>query len=284
MAMFGLFKKKEKNEEKKPLSAHAEEMRAFAAQFLNEEMDILAVTGAGGFGGGKVDGDELMTVGTGLTAWMQEDSAEIHRGNFRLVTKADETLVGYLQSRLPRDFIIKCKVRPNAGGDLFMLVGLPEPGFDPDLKAILLEQKKPVTVEIDGLGAFTLNRGMGVLQQQIDWLGYEVQLCMDQEADRAACARTALVLLEDKAGWDEKARALAVNKLLAKANELAAEAGAEELTREEFLEGLEPESIDVSEDGAFQLWFNDGGYLLGGHFVRVSGSVNEGVTDAAMEG
>ena len=284
MAMFGLFKKKEKTEEKKPLSAHAEEMRTFAGQFLSEEMDILAVTGAGGFGGNKADGDELFTVGAGLTAWMEEDSAEIHQGNFRLVTKADETLVGYLQSRLPRDFIIKCKVRPHAEGQLFMLVGLPEPAFDPDLKAILLEQKKPVTVEIEGLGAFTLNRGMGVLQQQVDWLGYEVQLCLDREGDHAACAKTALALLGDKESWDEKARALAVSKLLEKANELAAEAGAEELTREEFLEGLEPESIDVSEDGAFQLWYNDGGYLLGGHFVRVSGSVNEGVTDAAMEG
>lgn len=283
MAMFGLFKKKEKTEEKKPLSAHAEEMRAFAGQFLSEEMDILAVTGASGFGGGKVDGDELLTVGAGLTAWMEEDSAEIHQGNFRLVTKADETLVRYLQQRLPRDFIIKCKVRPHAEGKLFMLVGLPEPAFDPDLKAILLEQKKPVTVEIEGLGVFNLNRGMGVLQQEIDWLGYEVQLCLDQEADRAACAAAALALLNDKSGWDGKIRALAADKLLEQANEWAADADEEEITREDFMTKLEPETIDVSADGSFQFWFNDGGVFFG-HFVRVTGNVHEGAIDAVMEG
>lgn len=283
MAMFGLFKKKEK-EEKKPASAHGEEMRAFAGQFLPEEMTILAVTGASGFGGGKSEGDELFTVGAGLTAWMEEDSPEIQQGNFRLVTKADEALVGFLQQRLPRDFIVKCKVRPHPDGNLFMLMGLPEPAFDPDLKAILDNQKKPITEEIAGLGTFTLNRSMGVLQREIDWLGYPVQLCMDRDADRAACAATASALLGDTEDWDAKARALCAEKLLDKANEYAAETDAEALTPEEFIQGMEPESIDLSDDGSFQLWFNDGGYLLGGHLIRVSGTTAEGLTDAVMEG
>ena len=283
MAMFGLFKKKEK-EEKKPAADHAEEMRAFAEQFLPEEMTILAVTGAAGFGGGKADGEELYTAGAGLTAWMEEDSDEIHRGQFRLVTKADETLVKYLQSRLPRDFIIKCRVRPHKEGKLFMLVGLPEPAFDPDLKAILEEQKKPVTQQVEGLGEFTLNRGVGVLQQEIDWLGYAVQLCMDLETDLAACARTALALLENREDWDGKARELCADTLLEKANELAAENDGEALTRAEFMEGLEPQTIDVSADGSFQMWYSDGGYLLGGCIIRVSGSADGGLTEAMMEG
>ena len=62
MAMFGLFKKKEKAEEK-PVSAQAEEMRVFAGQFLSEEMEILVLTGAGGFISGKTEGDELHTAG-----------------------------------------------------------------------------------------------------------------------------------------------------------------------------------------------------------------------------
>ena len=283
MAMFGLFKKKEKPEEKKPVSAQSEEMRAFAGQFLHQDMTILAVTGANGFGGSKAEGDELLTAGAGLTAWMEEDSPEIHQGQFRLVTKADATLVGYLQQRLPRDFIIKCKVRPHEDGKLFLLLDLPEPAFDPDLKAILENQKKPVTEEVEGLGLFTLNRSLGVLQQEIDWLGYPVQLCMDREADRAACAAAASALLGDKEGWDEKARTLAAETLLEKANEFADETGAEALTREDFIEGMEPESIDLSDDGSFQLWYNDGGYLLGGHFIRVSGTA-AGLTEAAMEG
>lgn len=283
MAMFGLFKKKEK-EETKPVSRQGEEMRAFAAQFLPDEMTILAVTGATGFGGGKAEGEELHTAVAGLTAWMEEDSPDIHRGQFRLITKGDETLVGYLQRRLPRDFIIKCKVRPHPDGEQFMLLDLPEPAFDPDLKAILEEQKKPVTEEVEGLGTFTLNRGVGVLQQEVDWLGYGVQLCLDRDADRAKCVPTAQALLNDTESWDEKARTLAADALLDKANEFAAENDAEALDRAEFMEGLEPETIDVLEDGTFQIWYSDSGYLLGGHFVRVSGSAETGLTEAVMEG
>ncbi len=281
--MFGLFKKKEKPQEKKNVDAHGEEMRAFAAQFLPEELTILAVTGAGGFAGEKREGDELFTAGAGLTAWMEEDGEEIRRGEFRLVTKADETLVGFLQQRLPRDFIIKCRVRPHADGKLFMLANLPEPGFDPDLKAILDEQKKPVTEEIEGLGAFVLNRGVGVLQREIDWLGAPVQLCLDREADREKWTAAAHALLDDMARWDEQARELAAEKVLEEANEAVAELDGEEVTREEFLEGLEPETIDLSEDGSFQLLYNDGG-LFCGRFVRLTGSVETGLTDAVMEG
>jgi len=283
MAMFGLFKKKEK-EEKKPAADHGEEMRAFAGKFLPEELTILAVTGAEGFRVGRDEGDELYTAGIGLTAWMEEDSPDIQQGQFRLVTKGDEMLTGFLRQRLPQDFIIKCTVRPHPEGNLFLLMGLPEPAFDPDLKAILNEQKKPVVQEVEGLGEFTLNRSVGVLQREVDWLGYPLQLCVDREADLAACARTALALLEDKELWDEKARTLAAEKLLEKANEFAAEAEAEEVTPQDFIEGLVPETLDVSEDGSFQLWYSDGGYLLGGHFIRVVGTVADGLTDAAMEG
>ena len=43
------------------------------------------------------------------------------------------------------------------------MLELPQPGFDPDLKAILDEQKKPVSTWVEGLGTFTLNR-------TVDWL------------------------------------------------------------------------------------------------------------------
>ena len=282
MAMFGLLKKKEKTEEMKPATPQAEEMRAFAGQFLPGEVDILAVTGAGSFGGEKRDGDELYTVCMGLTAWMEEDSPEIHKGNFLLLTKADEMLMGYLRQRLPRDFIIKCKVRLHGDGEKLMLLNLPEPGFDPDLKAILTQQKKPVTVEVEELGTFVLNRSLGVLQREVDWQGSPVQLCMDPEGDHAACAKAALSILADIPGWDEKARAFAADKVLEQAN-AQRDDGGEDVSREEFVEGLEAESLDVAADGTFQLWFNDGG-LFAGRFVRVSGSVSAGVTDAVMEG
>ena len=47
----------------------------------------------------------------------------------------------YLRQRVPRDFIIKCRARLSVDGSRLLMLELPQPGFDPDLKAILDEQK-----------------------------------------------------------------------------------------------------------------------------------------------
>ena len=43
------------------------------------------------------------------------------------------------------------------------------------------------------------------------------------------------------------------------------------------------ETIDVAERESYDLWYNDG-ELFFGHVIHVSGNLNEGVTDARMEG
>ena len=280
--MFGLFKKKEKPAAA-PAAAQSGELRAFAANYHPEEMTVLVVTGASGFSSGKGEHDTLWTAAMGLTAWMEDDSPDIQQGEFRLVAKGDEALMDFLRQRVPRDFILKCKARLSLDGKSLMLTNLPEPGFDPDLKAILDEQKKPVDVEVEGLGKFTLNRSVGVLQAEIEFMGQSAQLCFDKDEDRAACARTARAVLDGLTTLDEKARALAADRLLELANEWAADADEEEVSREEFLSRMTLETIDVVENGSYDLWYNDGELFLG-HVIHVSGDLNDGVTDAQMEG
>ena len=168
--MFGLFKKKgeQPEEEQRVQNPENKQFKAFAAKFLPEELTILAVTGANGFGGGKTRGETLWTASIGLTAWMEEDSPDIHRGEFVLSTIGDEQLLEVLRRRTRPDFIIKFRGRVSEDGKRLLLLDLPEPGFDPDLKAILEEQKKPVTFWEEGLGTFTLNR-------QVDWFETEVE-------------------------------------------------------------------------------------------------------------
>ena len=109
--MFGLFKKKGGEPEEKMREKQREQggesakFKEFAAQFLPEELTILAVTGANGFGGGKTGGEELWTASIGLTAWMEEDSPDIHRGEFVLSTIGDDQLLEILRHRAPRDFL-----------------------------------------------------------------------------------------------------------------------------------------------------------------------------------
>ena len=283
--MFGFLKSKgEKPEEKErrqpaqvPESA---QFKALAAQFRPEELTILAVTGANGFGGGKTRGETLWTASIGLTAWMEEDSPDIHRGEFVLSTIADDQLLEHLQRRVPRDFIIKFKGRVSEDGKGLLLLDLPEPAFDPDLKAILEEEKKPVTFQEEGLGAFTLNRQVDWFETTVDWLGTEISLVFDAEEDRAGCIQNAKAVLAAAGDWDRRVREYAAGELLASANDWAED---EEITREQFMERMELESIEVRADGGFDFWFGDGD-LFYGHSIHVSGDMENGPDDAEMEG
>ena len=285
--MFGLFKSKgEKPEEKerKPLPEKQEnrQFRELAAQFAPEELTILAVTGANGFGGGRAGKEKLWRASIGLTAWMEEDSPDIHRGEFVLSTIGDDQLLEILRRRTPRDFIVKFRGRVSEDGKRLLLLDLPEPGFDPDLKAILEEQKKPVTIEEEGLGTFTLNRQVNWFEAGVDWLGTEISLVFDREEDRAACAANARALLASAADWDRRVREYAAGELLDSANDWA-EDGEEPITREQFMERMEPESVEIRADGSFEFWFADG-EMFYGHSIHVSGDLTGGPDAAQMEG
>ena len=280
--MLGFFKKKgeQPEEEQRVQNTENKQFKAFAAKFRPEELTILAVTGANGFGGGKTRGETLWTASIGLTAWMEEDSPDIHRGEFVLSTIGDEQLLEVLRRRTRPDFIIKFRGRASEDGKRLLLLDLPEPGFDPDLKAILEEQKKPVTFWEEGLGTFTLNRQVDWFETEVDWLGGQISLVFDAEEDRAEVLQRAKTLLAGAASWDKRVREYAADDLLASANDWAED---EEITREQFIQRMELESIEIRADGSFEFWFADGDMFYG-HSIHVSGDMEHGPDDAAMEG
>ena len=291
--MFKLFGKKQdpKPQEEAgsaPLSQHPK-AAALAAQFGEEEFDILAVTGANAFGGGEEDeGEEYRTVTLPLTAWREEDGP-IHREDTCLVALADDKLLTYLRRLAPRDSIIQVRVRQGLEDDRFLMAGMPAPVMDPELKAILDEQKKPVTFWESGLGTFALNRSVGWFEAEADWLGQPVRLEFDQDENRADCLLSFHTLMDRQAEWDQRVRALAADKLLSLANDWEADAAgneereAEEITRENFMSRMELDAVQAYEDGSFDFWFNDGD-LFWGHAIHVTGSLEGGPEDAQMEG
>ncbi len=286
--MFGFFKKKGEAPEKPIQNMESRQFKELAAQFRPEELTILAVTGANGFNGNRAGKDKGWWASIGLTAWMEEDSPDIHRGEFVLSTIADDRLLGFLRQRARPDFIIKFRGRVSEDGRRLLLLDLPEPGFDPDLKAVLEEQKKPVTFWEKGLGTFTLNRQVDWFETEVDWLGTGISLVFDQEEDRAGCIQNAKTLLAAAADWDRRVREYAADELVSLANDWSQELGEEdeetsEITREQFMERMELESIEVRGDGGFHFWFGDGD-LFYGHSIQVSGDLEKGPNEAAMEG
>ena len=131
--------------------------------FQNEEFDLSAVTGAMGFSAlprtdGNPDGPWLVALP--LTAWSERDDP-IVRGKSRLYATADAKLLTHLRRMAPRDSMIQVRVKKNFEGNAYLMQALPTPIMDPELKAILLEQVKEVSMDVDGLGHFILDRSTG---------------------------------------------------------------------------------------------------------------------------
>lgn len=284
--MFGLFKKKEAPK-KVSQDTQSARLKEFASGFLPKEMSILAVTGARELDWDKDGGEDQWKAAIGLTAWMEEDSPDIQQGEFVLFTVVDEQLLDVLRRRIHPDFIIKFKGRVSKDGQRLLLLDLPISGFDPDLKAILDKQKKPVTFDAEGLGTFTLNRKEDWFEAEVDWMGTTVFLVFDRKANRADCLANAKTLLAGAAEWDERIRECAVSKLLEHAisTNQAFRRGHEkapEITRGTLMKRMVLDSIEIREDGSFGFWFNEG-YLLLNRSIRVSGYLKDGPSKAEME-
>lgn len=301
--MFGFFKKKSgeipeeqerlqkaaaREAERKEAPAIPEELRALGQKFLPEEFSILAVTGAGGFGGSRPRENGPWLAVLELTAWKEEDSEEpAHREKTQLVALADDKLMDYLRRRVRGDSVFQIMVRPSEDGKQFLMTELPQPEIDPEMKAILEEQKKPVSIWVPELGTFTLNRLVNWFEAEVEWLGQTARLDIDREEDWDACVEQGKALMAGQKGWDEKVRAFAAQELLDQANDWAQDAAEgeepEEITREQFMERLELDAVQISADGRFEFWFNDGD-LFWGHAIHVTGSLDQGPEMAQMEG
>ena len=274
MWLFG--KKKETERTPSPQEVQVQE---FAQKFLPDEIVLVAVTGPEGVSDERAEGDALWTLTIPLTAWMDEDDGVVSTAPARAQILADDRLRSYLCQRLPGNFIIKARVRPGKESGLFQLVGMPEPGFDPELKAILNEQVKPVTLETEDLGTFTLHQRMNWFETQTDWLDQSVQLTFNQgtNEDHQASLATARALLGAVAHWDARLRSFVADHLLGTVNEQEDQP----LSVEELASSLTPEAVHAEPDGRFTLWY--GSDLFFGQAAQVSGSLEAGPTDARLE-
>ncbi len=285
--MFGLFKKKNEDPKQEavqtPKQDKGPEYAAFAAEFLPEETDIIAVTTPANFDRNQVGESGLWHLSMGLTAWVDEYTHELQQGEGSLEAMVDVKLLEYLLARVPRNFIISVTVRPSADGKRFMMTDIPKPGFDPDLKAILDKQKEPVTLDVEGLGTFTLSHNLGWFETTTDWLGSEISLTFDQtEETRETAQETARILVHDQAQWNERVCSFIADELLEQVNAILAEDGEGKMSRDELLAQLAPDTVLATGEGAFEFWFSGYDFFLA-HPVHVTGNLEQGPLTAEME-
>lgn len=289
-----MFKQLEKKEEMKMWESIVQTgaYQKKAENTLPQELNIQAVTGASGFGAGRAGKEKLWSASVELTAWREEAGGEIHQGEILLCTPADDRLLKYLQTSVKGDSVIRCCVRPSRDGRFLLMTGPVQAGNDPELEEILEKQTREIMMEVEGLGTFTLDRTVDWFETRVDWLGDEICLSFDQDEEDAMerAAGTARILMADQKIWDRRIREHAADELLQSANEWAensaedeTEEGGPTVSRKQFMERMELESIQTEEDGGFDFWFGDGD-MFWGHSIHVTGNVEDGPDWAGIEG
>lgn len=203
-----------------------------------------------------------------------------------LTLKADDDLLHRLQAQVKPYSVVRAAVRAGRERQArFMLVGEISPARDGELEAILEELKKPVYLEDEVLGRFTLDRQVNWFEADVDWLGQTVRLSFDWDEDEAMedSLRTAKALMADQEEWNRRVLSRASEDLLELKNDSWLEEDEEELDAEKFEACLELESIEVRPEGEFCFWFADG-ELFWGHSITVEGTLEGGPEQADIQG
>ena len=154
-----------------------------------------------------------------------------------------------------------------------------------------LDRDEPIELTDAVLGTFRLRRELTWFETRRQWAGSEVNLTLDGEwgsleevsedtaAELAVAART---FWDDEARWLRTCEELILRDLYELARSWA-EDREELLTQEQFLERIKPQSIGVSLEGRFDVWFEDGD-VFAGHGILVYGTLEGGPEVAEMHG
>jgi len=153
------------------------------------------------------------------------------------------------------------------------------------LLVVIEELKKPVIIATERFGDLTLDRSIGWFEGNVRWNGELVHVTFspDDNQNINKGLATAEKLWSEQQAWKEKVGSYAVKKLLPLKNDYWLGDGESPLNTDEFISRMTLQSISILPDGDFEFWHDDGD-LFGGHFIQISGSLDDGLTDADIPG
>jgi hypothetical protein len=108
-------------------------------------------------------------------------------------------------------------------------------------------------------------------------------LSLDDCEDEEALLATAEAVCRDLASWCERIEEFAVRELLPLKNESWRDEGESEVGADEFRRRMSLQSIALYPSGNIEFLHGDGG-LFAGHSIQVSGTIEDGPTDADIPG
>jgi len=252
---------------------------------------IHGVVDASDIGSSRSKGETLWHMTFRLAAWSMPDGI-IHRNKLLVRRDISEGQLDSYRDVLPVHGIVALEVglveeSDFDGPQALLHEVLQAPSKREDLCRVAEELSKPVTVDDAQLGTFTLDRRVNWYEAQTTWCAVPVRLALssfrDDEIfpkDTLACAKE---LWKNQKRWDREVGEYMVKELLGLKNEGWLQEGEASLNADEFLRRVSIETIQINPPGDFDFWYDDGD-LFWGHSITVSGSLDEGINDAGIQG
>ncbi len=276
-----------------------QEMKKLEQKYEKELMDILVLLGDMGGGAVRVD-KGIWEPSVNILAYIDLSTQELVKCKGRISWLAEEKDRRGWIYHLKNEKIYHLRVRKSkqsSQNPAFLLAEVVKRNVKhPDLQKVLEEYRKPLEMEDELCGTFSLERSFGWFTGTIDWLGEECSVsleCDEEDAEAGTeTAKGALAVLHMIYGnlgeWDEKFRSFAAEQLTELANDWLSdsedfEEGGTEITKEAFAKRIEISEMTISPDGNYEVYYNDDD-MFWGHVIIVSGNTETGMEDAQIAG
>lgn len=247
---------------------------------------VVGVVHPFGASGGRARGEKKWTLRFSLQPW-RVDASSLETEELSVDRTCSHVELKALQARIHPYQVLRVRVRLAEGSprraELKAIIG--EHSSDHELTEQAQLLQRPVTLRDPFFGQVTLDRRLDSWEASVEWNGKVVRASFnsENESDPVPALNVARKFWADEAGWDRRVREFAVQELLNLKNESWLSEGERELSSDEFKARMTLESIALYPDGSFEFWHHDGG-LFWGHSILVSGSLDEGPTNADIPG
>ncbi|WP_149540199.1 DUF2262 domain-containing protein [Escherichia albertii] len=272
-------------------------------QYQSNDEEILVLFSDTGGGAGRIKGAHLWTVSANFIAYKNLATGEISTEDGRIEWLLSDEDIKLHGSTYPFHFkkggIYRLRVRslidktvaedksPAFYNRFFVLDIIEENTLCDALSDILAEYRKPVLLQDELLGQFTLDKDYSHFSGKITWLNNNVFVHLNIDKANKSSWQAALghlrYLYDHQQEKDSEFRQFAAEELTELANDWLDDEDADEITENSFAERMTLCELVIEADGDFTVYYSDDDMFYG-HSIDVSGNIAYGATSANIVG
>ncbi|MCV3445793.1 DUF2262 domain-containing protein [Campylobacter lari] len=230
----------------------------------NKVFEVATVFGEGSVAATYYDDKFYRILLPDVIAYKNLENNEIIENKI-LINKIDSDTTYYHQT-FKEKTIMKLKVK-EIDSKIFEFIDVIENNYkDEELQNILNNYLEPIYCKDEALGKFTLNKSLNIFEKDFSWINnITVLIHFNNDNKQQTYIKTARKIIENRNELDKKVKEYAYGQLVGKLND-------KKLSKEEFINSLSFESIDISND-TIEFYIDDRG-LFGWHVIIVESSFN----------